>query len=151
MSTYRIPKVETRVYLKETGEIYSQQIRNPSDLASIFVKELSDLDRENVVVINLNVKMQPINMHTVSIGNISQACFNLSNVFKTAILSNAASIIIAHNHPSGDAEPSEEDLKLTKRIAKAGKLLGIELIDHVVIGKDYWISIKEYDPKSMAA
>ena len=75
-------------------------------------------------------------LHVIGVGGIDCCPYSVSNIFKTAILSNASSIFIAHNHPSGDVSPSDEDISTTKKVRAAGKVLGIELIDHIIIGNN---------------
>ncbi len=102
------------------------------------LQELRIAKKEHFVVLYLNARNQLIHKETISIGTLNANLVHPREVFKPAIEHLAASIIVAHNHPSGGAEPSEADLELTKRLADAGKLLGIELTDHVIIaGKEY--------------
>jgi len=91
----------------------------------------------------LDVKNQPTAINVCHIGSLNASIVHPREVMKTAIMSNSASIIVAHNHPSGKPEPSQEDIDVTKRLAEAGKILGIELMDHLIIGEDTFISLKE--------
>lgn len=84
----------------------------------------------------LDVKNRVIGIHTVSIGNLNSAIVSPREVFKAAILANAASIIVGHNHPSGDVTPSPEDIQVTTTLQQAGKLLGIEVLDHIIVGEE---------------
>lgn len=95
---------------------------------------LKDMDRETVMVVNLDNKLRPLNFNMVSVGAINQALMPIQNIFKSSILSNASTILLLHNHPSGDPTPSREDYQATKRVVNAGKLLGINLMDHVIVG-----------------
>ena len=113
---------------------YNQQIRSAVDAATLLQTYLEGTDRENFVVIALSQKNKVIAIHTVSIGSLTASIVHPREVFKFCILANCASIIIAHNHPSGDCQPSREDRALTQRLVEAGKLLGIAVIDHVIIG-----------------
>ncbi len=90
----------------------------------------------------LNTKNNITGINVVSIGSLNSSLVHPREVFKAAILGNAAAIILAHNHPSGDPSPSPEDLEITRRLVEAGKILGIEVLDHVIIG-DRWESLKE--------
>lgn len=134
-----------RVYIKlmETQPLYSAEpIDSPKAAVKAAGEEIRFLDRETVIVINLQTDKTPININTVSIGSLSSASVHPREIFKTAILSNAASIIMLHNHPSGNIKPSLEDLEITERIKSAGDIIGIELLDHIIIGrkgKDYSI------------
>jgi DNA repair protein RadC len=93
-----------------------------------------DADREHFVVVLLDRKNQVIGMNTVSIGSLTASIVHPRETFKAAILSNAAAIICGHNHPSGDPQPSQEDRVLTARLVEAGKLLGISVLDHIILG-----------------
>ena len=96
-----------------------------------------------MVLLTLDVKNVVTSISTVSIGSINTSVVHPREVFKTAILSNAASIILAHNHPSGDVTPSKQDINITHRINECGKILGIDLLDHLIIGDDTYTSLKE--------
>jgi DNA repair protein RadC len=104
---------------------------------------LDGLDREAGVVLALDSRNRPIGCHIVSIGSLSASLIHPREVFKFAILANAASIIFAHNHPSGDPTPSKDDIELTRRLVNAGQLLGIEVIDALITGYDTLLSFKE--------
>ena len=95
------------------------------------------------VVACVNTKNEIANLTVAHIGSLNSSIVHPREVFKTAILSNAASIICAHNHPSGNPEPSKEDVDVTKRLIEAGKILGIDLLDHLVIGDGRYVSLKE--------
>ncbi len=109
-------------------------IRSPEDAASLFQQYLRDKDRECFAILMLNTKCGVIGIHTVSVGCLDASIVHPREVFKPAILASAASIIAAHNHPSGDPDPSPEDRTLTQRLAQSGALLGIEVLDHLVVG-----------------
>ena len=94
-------------------------------------------------LITLDTKNNITGIFTVSTGSLNASIVHPREVFKRAVLQNAASIIICHNHPSGDPTPSQEDINTTKRIYDAGKILGIELLDHIIIGDNDYISLKE--------
>ncbi len=130
---------------KEGSFLYEvRRISSPTEAAGLGRKFLEEADREQVIVCCLDTKNQPVSMNIVSIGTINSSLVHPREVFKTAILSNAASIILFHNHPSGDPEPSVEDTTITKRIKEAGTLMGIELLDHVIIGSEgRFYSMKE--------
>jgi DNA repair protein RadC len=113
---------------------YNQQIRSAVDASTLLHTYLADVDREHFVIILLNQKNRVIGINTVSIGSLTASIVHPRECFKPAILSNAASIVCGHNHPSGDCQPSREDRALTTRLVEAGKLLGISVLDHVIIG-----------------
>jgi DNA repair protein RadC len=110
------------------------QIRSSADAAALLRQFLDTVDREHFVVIMMDRKNRLIGIHTVSIGSLTASVGHPREVFKPAILSNAAALICGHNHPSGDPQPSSEDRALTERLVEAGKLLGIEILDHVIVG-----------------
>ena len=95
---------------------------------------LGGVDREHFVVCMLDQKNHVIGIHTVSMGSLTASIVHPREVFKAAILANAATILCGHNHPSGDPQPSQEDRAITQRLAEAGKLLGINVVDHIIIG-----------------
>jgi DNA repair protein RadC len=107
-------------------------IHSPEDAAKAF-KELAQADREHMEALFLNIRGEAIGRHLIAIGALNANLIHPREVFKAAILANAASLIILHNHPSNNPEPSNEDNLLTERIAKAGQLLGIELKDHIIL------------------
>ena len=97
-------------------------------------KEMADYDREVFCILNLSSDNKVINMNVVSVGTLNSAEIGVREVFKSSILSNAASIIAVHNHPSGNLNPSKCDKFTTQRLREAGELMGIELLDHVIVG-----------------
>lgn len=121
----------------------TQPLEAERTVRSIATDLLDGLDREAGVVLALDSRNRPIGCHIVSIGSLSASLIHPREVFKFAILANAASIIFAHNHPSGDTSPSRDDIELTRRLAEAGKLLGIEVIDALITGYDSLLSFKE--------
>ena len=125
-----------KISLVREGRVacYEQQIRSSANVSTILQTYLADVDREHFVVLLLNQKNRIVGVNTVSIGSLTASVVHPREVFKPAILSNAAAIILAHNHPSGAPQPSQEDRVLTVRLVTAGKLLGISVLDHVIIG-----------------
>ena len=97
-------------------------------------EKIEGLDREQFIIACLNTKNEPTGISVVAVGSLNKAIVHPREVFKTAILSNAASIIAFHNHPSGETTPSQQDIQLTNRLYEAGELLGIKLLDHLIIG-----------------
>ena len=143
---YTIPRVTCRLTLKEEEIKYMEDaITGPEAAVRIVRPLLETLDRECVAVVNLDTGLKPINWNIVSIGGTFAAQVEIANIFKTAILSNAAKIMAFHNHPSGKVEPSDEDREITERIRMAGELLGIPLVDHIIIaaGKNGYYSLME--------
>ncbi len=110
------------------------RLRSAQDAAELLRQYLGEVDREHFVVILLDRKNAPIGINTVSIGSLTASVVHMRETFKAAILANAAAILCGHNHVSGDPEPSREDRALTQQLVKAGTLLGIPVVDHVVLG-----------------
>lgn len=115
----------------------------PQDAADILMEEMRHLREEHFVVLFLSTKNHVIGRETISIGTLNASLVHPREVFRAAIRRNSASILCAHNHPSGDPTPSQEDVQLTRRLRDAGELVGIELLDHIVIGDQRFISLKE--------
>ena len=130
--------------VKESSFLYqTRQILSPRDAYEMIKEQLEGLDREQFIIACLNTKNEPTNITVVSVGTLNKAIIHPREVFKTAILSNAASIMAFHNHPSGETTPSQQDIQLTKRLYEAGELLGIKLLDHLIIGDGSFTSLKE--------
>lgn len=118
-------------------------IRSPTDVANLLMPELRDVSKEHFKSLLLGTKNQVLKVVTVSVGILDSSLVHPREVFKDAIAISAAAIIVAHNHPSGDPTPSAEDRRVTQRLAEAGELLGIDLLDHVILGDNRWTSLKE--------
>lgn len=119
-------------------------VTTPADVAKVLkAAGHAAADREHFVCLHLTARRTLLSMEVVSIGTVSETFVHPREVFKGAILANAESIIVAHNHPSGDPGPSRDDLSVTRRLLDAGRLIGIELVDHVIIGADGYVSLKE--------
>ncbi|WP_173918741.1 DNA repair protein RadC [Halobacillus sp. Marseille-Q1614] len=118
-------------------------IRSPEDGAEYIMEEMRELKQEHFVCLFLNTKNQVIQRQTIFIGSLNASIVHPREVFKEAVKRSAASIICAHNHPSGDPTPSQEDIQVTRRLNECGKMIGIELLDHLVIGDRKFISLKE--------
>ena len=126
---------QVRVQLREAEPVYStDQISSPEDAVRVMSDTLAMMDREYCCVVNLDNRNRPINFNVVSIGDVNSAIVPIQNVFKAAILSNAHAILLAHNHPSGDLSPSREDEILTEKLIYAGKIMNINVLDHVIVG-----------------
>jgi DNA repair protein RadC len=118
-------------------------IRSPEDGAKYVMEDMRFLSQEHFVCLYLNTKNQVIHRKTVFIGSLNASIVHPREVFKEAIKRSAASVICAHNHPSGDPTPSREDIEVTKRLAECGRMIGIELLDHLIIGDRKFVSLKE--------
>jgi DNA repair protein RadC len=130
--------------VRESSLLYQNRaVRSPKDGYELIKQYLGDVDREHFVVVCLDTKNQPTSIQTCHIGSLNSSIVHPREVFKSAILSNSASILVGHNHPSGNSTPSREDIEVTKRLVEVGQLLGIELLDHIVLGDTEFISLKE--------
>ena len=118
-------------------------IERPVDALKLLKQGLAWEDREIFAIAILDARNQLIGINTVSVGSLNASLVHPREIFRPAILMGAASIILAHNHPTGDPSPSREDIELTKRLAKAGEILGIEVLDHLIIADTKFLSLKE--------
>lgn len=121
-------------------EIEGKPIEKASDVFN-YLEEFKNQDREFFIVIGLDTKNRPCYREINTIGTLNSSLIHPREVFKKAIIMSCNSIIIAHNHPSGDTEPSDEDIRVTKQLKDASEIIGIKLLDHVIIGKDNYKSI----------
>jgi DNA repair protein RadC len=129
-----VPVYRVSLVRESKMKVEQAQFRSSVQVAGMLRDYLEGADREHFVVMMLDRKNRLIGINTVSIGSLTASVVHPREVWKPAILSNAAAVIFGHNHPSGDAQPSQEDMTLTKRLVEAGKLLGIQTLDHVIIG-----------------
>mgnify|MGYP001382864007 FL=1 len=133
--------------VKESSVAYNLEkpIVNPATAAEIVnrVFDMENQPNEVFAILCLNTKKKVAGAHIISQGSLSSAIVHPREVFKAAILNNAASIVLAHNHPSGDPEPSREDIETTHRLVNAGNILGINVLDHIIVGDGKYISLKE--------
>jgi DNA repair protein RadC len=120
-----------------------KEIRNPKAAYDLVRPLVKDADREQFYAVYLNTRNHVLAVELVSVGSVNASIVHPREVFKGAIALSAASLLVAHNHPSGDPAPSEEDLALTRRLREAGELLGIPLLDHVIVGEGAYRSLKE--------
>lgn len=118
-------------------------IRSPEDGANYCMEEMRFLSQEHFVCLYLNTKNQVLHKRTVFIGSLNASIVHPREVFKEAFRRSAASIICLHNHPSGDPSPSREDIDVTKRLVECGKIMGVEVLDHIIIGEHKYVSLKE--------
>lgn len=130
--------------IREKSILYQErQIRSAQDAYQLIFDFLGEVDREFFIVLCLDVKNQPTCIQTVHIGSLNASIVHPREVLKPAMLSNAASIIVAHNHPSGITQPSSEDIEVTERLEKACSILGINLLDHIIVCPTEHCSLKE--------
>jgi len=118
-------------------------VKSPADAANLLMMEMGLLEQEHLRIVLLDSKNHVLKIHTVYIGSLNTAVLRVGELFREAIRLNSAAIIVAHNHPSGDPTPSAEDIGMTRQIVEAGKLLSIDVLDHLVIGQQRWVSLKE--------
>ena len=117
------------------------EITSPEAAADVLLPVLDGLDREHCLTLNLDTKHRLVAATTVSVGSVDHTFMSPREVFRDALLHGASALVIAHNHPSGDAEPSRDDQLITRRLVRAGELVGVELLDHIVIGHERWVSL----------
>ena len=130
-----------RLLLSEANE--RPQIRSPQDVASMLQLKMGLLEQEHLQVVLLNTKNFVLGTRTVYVGSLNASLIRVAEVFRDAVKENCAAIIVAHNHPSGDPTPSPEDVRVTRELVAAGKLLDIDVLDHLVIGHNRYISLKQ--------
>ncbi|MCM3323214.1 MULTISPECIES: RadC family protein [Cytobacillus] len=118
-------------------------IRSPEDAANYVMNEMRFLSQEHFVCLYLNTKNQVLSKQTIFIGSLNASIVHPREVYKEAFRQSAASIICLHNHPSGDPTPSREDIDVTKRLTECGKIIGIDILDHIIIGEKKFVSLKE--------
>lgn len=129
--------------VKEKSDLYDSNIvRTHHDAHRIVSQFLANVDREHFIVLCLDSKNKVNAINTVHVGSLSASVVHPREVFKPAILANAASVIVAHNHPSGDPTPSREDIDVTKNLQQGGEYLGIDILDHIIVGDGRFVSLK---------
>lgn len=142
---YEIPRYTISLVKEATSPFHAQtRCQSSEDVYRYFKDICADQDREHLYALFLDTKHAPIGLNHVAMGTLNTTIVHPREVFKCAILLNAACLVIVHNHPSGDPSPSQEDRILTTRIADAGQLLGITLLDHVVIGDEGYYSFADH-------
>ncbi len=119
------------------------QVKSPQDAANLLMLEMGILEQEHLRTIMLDSKNHVLKVHTIYVGSVNTANVRVGELFREAIRLNSVAMIVAHNHPSGDPTPSPEDVAVTRKIVEAGQLLNIEVLDHLVIGQQRWVSLKE--------
>jgi len=132
------PGIKHRICLIEesSDEYRDKVISGPEGMVEYLRPGFKGMDREMFVVLSLTIKYAPIGVNLVAVGSLTSCNTHPREVFKPAILANAACIVVAHNHPSGDVSPSDSDREFTDKIVEAGNLLSIKVLDHLIIGKD---------------
>lgn len=129
--------------LSQSRDFHQISLSSPKTVASYFRNLVQGEDREILCVLLLDVKNRPIRKIIVSVGTMEQTLIHPREVFRSAVRAGASGILLSHNHPSGDPEPSPEDIKVTRKLVEAGKILEIPVLDHVIVGDQSYISFKE--------
>lgn len=135
-----------RLLLGTGGNGRRYTIRRGKEAFEYIRSTAMDLDREHFYILHLNTRMEVTGKEIVSIGSLDATIVHPREIFRTSIKKSAASIVLVHNHPSGDPSPSEDDIAITKRLIEAGRLLGIAVADHVIVGRDTYISVRDVCP-----
>ncbi len=139
---YQIPFVRVALVQERTIASALQAVRSPEDAAAVLQEVIGDYDRETFAVLLLDTKNRLIAVHIASIGLLDSAPVHPREIFKAAILANARAVILGHNHPSGDPQPSAQDIRVTHLLAEAGRLLEIQVLDHIIIGDGTHVSLR---------
>lgn len=119
------------------------RVTSPADAASLLMSEMAFLEQEHLRVILLDTRNQVLAVPTIYIGSLNTSVVRLAELFRAAIRENAAALIVVHNHPSGDPSPSPEDVRVTRQLVEAGRLIDIDVLDHIIIGHQRFVSLKE--------
>lgn len=133
-----VRRISKEVLLKERNKISS-----PNDIAKILMKDMVFLKQEVLKLVMLDTKNNIIGLKDVFVGSLNTSIVHPREIFKEALKRSSSSIIVCHNHPSGDPTPSREDIDITIRLKECGKIIGIDLLDHLIIGKNKYVSLKE--------
>jgi DNA repair protein RadC len=140
---YRAPAYKLQLVRDRTIPFHTRICRSPREAADLFRAYIGDSDREHMVAIFLDTQNRFIGLHTISMGTVGYCIVNPREVFKAALLCNATSLLLAHNHPSGEPAPSQDDIRLTRELQEAAELLDIPVMDHIVIGESGYASFME--------
>ena len=135
--------IELGTRVARGNQAQRRQVKSPTDIANLLLLEMSHLDQEHLRTVLLDTKNRVQAISTVYIGSLNASMIRVGEVFKAALKWNSAALIVAHNHPSGDPTPSPEDVLVTHQIVAAGKLLDIDVLDHLVLGNGIWVSLRQ--------
>ena len=141
-----ITVVSLMVNINKEIPLSKEEVGDQYIAGNIFQREIGNMDRENFAVLCLDTKGFPTCLSIAHIGTLNQTLLHIREIFKIAIVSNSNSIIVGHNHPSGDVNPSKEDIEKTKNIVEAGKVLGISVLDHIVVSSREASSMRNIYP-----
>ncbi|AKB24838.1 DNA repair protein RadC [Methanosarcina sp. MTP4] len=120
-----------------------RKVRSPKDVYTLMYPKMREQKKERFITLYLDTKNQILKEETVSIGSLNASIVHPREVFKSALMESSASVIMIHNHPSGDPSPSREDIMVTEKLVEGGKLLGIDVLDHIIIGDGRYVSLKD--------
>jgi DNA repair protein RadC len=140
---------QTKAALELGKRLFSLQpeerplVKSPSDVANLLMAEMSFLEQEHLRVVLLNTKNQVLAIPEVYKGSVHTSLIRVGEIFRQAIRENCPAIVVVHNHPSGDPTPSPDDIEVTKQMVEAGKLLDIDVLDHLIIGQKNYVSLRE--------
>ena len=139
-----LPSYTTRL-VEESRHPYPsrRQVANPEDVAILLKDYFKERDREEFILLILNTSNVLVGMSVISVGGLASSIVEPRQVFKVAVLANASAVILAHNHPSGNPEPSREDIRITRQLVEAGKLMGIPVHDHLILAGETFTSLAE--------
>lgn len=140
---YKVPIVRVALVREGTVKSETRSVCGPADAAAVLRQIIGDYDREAFAVLFVDAKHRVIGVNIAGVGTLDSAQTGPREVFRAAILAGAKAVILGHNHPSGDPIPSSADLHLTRRLTKAGELLGIPVLDHIIIGESSHVSLRE--------
>jgi DNA repair protein RadC len=129
--------------LLSTSAAERPSVTSPAEAANLLMAEMTFLEKEHLRLILLDTRNRVLKTPTLYIGSLNSSIVRIGELFRAAIKENAAAFIVVHNHPSGDPSPSPEDVRITREITRAGKLLGVDCLDHIVIGRNRFVSLKE--------
>jgi len=139
---YQIPFIRVALVQERTVPSAQSVVRSPEDAAAVLREVIGDYDRETFAVLLLDTKNRVVAVHIASIGVLESAPVHPREIFKAAILANARAVVLGHNHPSGDPQPSAQDIRITHQLVAAGKLLDIRVLDHIIIGYETQVSLR---------
>ncbi len=140
---YRLPRYRVALVREGCAHSNMKQIHDPEDVHAIIAAEYADAVVETAMMLALDTKNKVIGIFEISSGSLNASIIHPRDVFQRAILCNAASVILVHNHPSGDPTPSPEDIALTKKLVEAGRVMDITVLDHVICGESKYVSLRE--------
>ena len=141
--SYRLPRYRVALVREGSANTDKKTVHSPEDVHNIIAAEYADAVVETAMMLALDTKNKVIGIFEISRGSVNASIIHPRDIFQRAILVNAASVILAHNHPSGDPTPSPEDVALTKKLAEAGRVMDITVLDHVIVGDGAFVSLKQ--------